>query len=518
MIKCAGEAGRTAENAPPPAFIDFVRRWNDSLELKTPKHHADIADWLAGQVAQGGNKLLLMAFRGAGKSTVVGLFAAWLLKCDPNRRLMVIAADLRLARKMVRNVQRIIERHPDTEGFKPTKAAQWGADEFTIVRRQELRDPSVLARSVGANFTGSRADVVICDDVEVPATSDTAVKRADLREKLSEIDFVLVPGGLQLYIGTPHSYYSLYAGQARTESGETKPFLHGFDRMVLPVWDENRKPAWPERFSVDHIRQLRKRHGEARFKAHMLLQPVNQVSGRLDPDRLRQYGDELVCREAAGRAILSLGDKRLLSASAWWDPAFARGGDDGRNGGGEADKGDSSVLAVVFGGEDGNIYVHRVVYLTTDRRDQTPEARQQCRAVAAVARELNLPSIYVETNGLGAFLPGLLREEFRRERLWTSVVEARSTQNKAQRIIEAFEAAMADGRVYAHRGVWETPFVREMREWRPSATRARDDGLDAAAGAISCEPWRFDRSQVQPPRPAGDWRPGVVVAPSDWKV
>jgi hypothetical protein len=500
------------EASSPPTFPQFVHAWNESLELKTPKHHGDIADWLAKAAAEDQRRLLLMAFRGAGKSTVVGLFAAWLLKCDPNRRLMVVAADLRLARKMVRNVQRIIERHPDTQGLKPAKAVQWGADEFTVNRSREQRDPSMLARSVAANFTGSRADVIICDDVEVPNTCDTAVKRADLREKLTEIDYVLVPGGLQLYVGTPHSYYSLYAAEPRAEISETRPFLDGFDRYVLPVWDENHVPAWPGRFTVEHIRQLRKRHGEARFKAHMLLQPVNQVFGRLDPDRLRQYADEPVYREAAGRAVLTLGDKRLLSASAWWDPAFARPDEDGAGGG------DSSVFAVVFGGEDGALYIHRVVYIRTDRKDPAPEARQQCRIVAAVIRELNLPAAHVETNGLGAFLPGLLREELRRERLAASVVEQRSTQNKAQRIIEAFEAPMADGRVFAHRSVWDTPFVREMREWRPNATRIHDDGLDAAAGALSCEPWRFDRSQAPAGPCRADWRPGAVTAPSDWKV
>lgn len=506
----------TDDDSPPPSFQQFVEAWNASLDLRTPRHHRDIAGWLAGAMDAESRRLLLMAFRGAGKSTVVGLFAAWLLCCDPNRRLMVVAADLRLARKMVRNVQRIIERHPNSQGLKPAKATQWGADEFTVARRQELRDPSMLARSVGANFTGSRADVVICDDVEVPATCDSAVKRADLREALSEIDFVLVPGGLQLYVGTPHTYYSLYAEEARVEAGETRPYLDGFDRFVLPVWrPDPKKPremasAWPERFTVEHIRQLRQRHGEARFKAHMLLQPVNQSLGRLDPDRLRQYRDEPVYREAAGRAVLTLGEKRLASASAWWDPAFSRPDEDGATG-------DASVLAAAFSDEDGRLYLHRVVYIAVDRRDPTPEARQQCAAVAAVLRDLSLPSVHVETNGLGTFLPGLLREELRRQRLAVSVVEARSTQNKAQRIIEAFEAAMADGRVFAHRSVWDTPFVREMREWRPNATRARDDGLDAAAGALRCEPWRFDRGQAAPDR-RPDWRPGTVIAPSDWKL
>ena len=38
-------------------------------------------------------------------------------------------------------------------------------------------------------------------------------------------------------------------------------------------------------------------------------------------------------------------------------------------------------------------------------------ATQQCRAVASLARELLLPAIRVETNGLGRFLPALLRRE-----------------------------------------------------------------------------------------------------------
>ena len=68
-----------------------------------------------------------MAFRNSGKSTVVGLFAAWLLKTNPSLRIMVLSADLALAKKMVRTVKRIIERHPETRGLKPDRADQWAA-------------------------------------------------------------------------------------------------------------------------------------------------------------------------------------------------------------------------------------------------------------------------------------------------------------------------------------------------------------------------------------------------------
>ena len=93
----------------------------------------------------------------------------------------------------------------------PSGLSSGPSDQFTVRRRLTRRDPSLLARGIGANITGSRADVVICDDVEVPNTCATALRREELRSRLHEISYVLVPGGLQLYVGTPHSYDSIYA-------------------------------------------------------------------------------------------------------------------------------------------------------------------------------------------------------------------------------------------------------------------------------------------------------------------
>lgn len=64
--------------------------------------------------------------------------------------------------------QRIIEQHPLTLGLKPARQDQWASDQFTVNRNMELRDPSMLAKGLGANITGLRADIIICDDVEVP--------------------------------------------------------------------------------------------------------------------------------------------------------------------------------------------------------------------------------------------------------------------------------------------------------------------------------------------------------------
>ncbi|PWC34184.1 phage terminase large subunit [Azospirillum sp. TSO35-2] len=501
------------------SFHAFVQDWNAMVELKTPGHHARMARWLEANVGGSNRRMLLMAFRGSGKSTLVGLFAAWLLRRDPNRRLLVLAADMKLAKKMVRNVKRILERHPDTRHLKPPAKDrdQWAADQFTVVRPMELRDPSVAAAGIGGNITGSRADVVICDDVEVPRNADTATKRAALRERLSELEYVLVPGGAQLYVGTPHSHDSLYAED--TDDGGP-PFLDGFDRLVLPVYSEDadgrRRYAWKERFGEAHVARICKTTGPNKFTSQMLLRPVNAAEGVLDVDKLGRYDAELDYREALGRAVLTLDGVRLVSATCWWDPAFARPAGEGE---GKSRGGDGSVVAALFAGADGRYYLHRVLYLAVDPKDAATEADQQCRQVARFLADHHLPALHLEINGIGRFLPGLLRERLRRDRLAAAVVEQSSHTPKARRILEAFDALLADRRLLAHRLVWETPLIREMREWRPDGRyRGPDDGLDAVAGCLTAEPHRFDRSTPSPERRA-DWRgAGALVAPAEWEL
>ncbi len=191
-------------------LLKFIEQWNTGQDFQTPRHHVWMGLWLEKIYKSPNRQGLLMAFRSAGKSSIVGLFCAWLFYKDPNTRILILAADHALAKKMVRNVKHIIERHPLLEGIVPKKKEQWASDQFTIQRDKELRDPSMIAAGLQGNITGTRADVIICDDVEVPKNSNTKLKREELREKLAELDFIIVPGGLQLYIGTPHTFDTIY--------------------------------------------------------------------------------------------------------------------------------------------------------------------------------------------------------------------------------------------------------------------------------------------------------------------
>ena len=458
-------------------FDLFMIVWNNLQSMGTPSVHIKIARWLSQSYENKDNELLLMAFRSCGKSTIVGLFCAWLLYRNPNLRIMVLSAEQTLAKKMVQNVKRIIENHPFAKGLKPNKKEEWASGGFTINRDLALRDPSVIARGLNGNITGSRADFIICDDVEVPNTCDTSGKRETLREKLAELDYILTPNGTQLYVGTPHNFYTIYAEEARKEIGEEREFLKGFKRLEVPVIDEKGNSAWEEKYPLYAMEKVRAKTGANKFDSQMLLKPTNIAEGRLNPDDLKVYEADLEYNEANGRTILTLMGSQLAGVSCCWDPSFGNGGD-------------GSVIACVFTDNKGEYYLHALQYIRVDNNSQEDEASQQCKMVRTFAEEYFLPSVEIETNGIGKFLPSLLRKELASSA--TSVLEHTATRNKEMRILEAFDAVLAGGALNVHKSVLNTAFATELREWNPDKNyKGHDDGLDAVARCINSQPVRI---------------------------
>lgn len=217
------------------------------------------------------------------------------------------------------------------------------------------------------------------------------------------------------------------------------------------------------------------------FAVELMLEPTNVLDSRLDPDRIIPYDEALDYREGNGEPLLRLGDHRLISVSCFWDPSFGRPG-----------RGDASVITAVFTDQEGGYWLQEVAYLTHNPAivDRIDEATQLCRQAVSFARRNFVPAVTIETNGIGQFLPGLFRRELKRGGLATAVIEHASSRGKTGRILEAFDAVLAAGRLNAHRRVWDTPFVREMREWQPGGP-GRDDGLDAVAGCLLAEPVRL---------------------------
>lgn len=472
-------------------FPLFLAVWNLTQGQTTPRVHMKIARWLGTRKNLPNQRLLLMAFRSCGKSTLVGVFCAWALANAPDTRILVLSADLALARKMVRNVKRIIERHPATQHLKPDQIDQWGADKFTVKRDKELRDPSMLAKGITTNLTGTRADMIICDDVEVPKTSDTAEKREELRTRLLELDYILTPDGMQLYVGTPHCWHSIYADEARQELGEDTHFLDGFARFVQPVTDEHGESVWPERYTTDKIAAILKKTGPAHFKSQMMCEPVNIRELRLNSAALQFYDEEITYREAQQQRIASLCGRKLHAVSAWWDPAYGKAG------------GDRSILAIIYLDDQGEYWLHHLARITVDPLSEKDAATQQCAQIVEIAKKYTLGFIALETNGLGKFLPGILNRELKTAGVFCGVREITSREPKATRIIKAFDAQLAAQAIHVHRSILNTPFIKEMEDWHAEKRGGHDDCLDAVAGALSQAPIRLPQKAQS--REARQW-------------
>ena len=191
-------------------FYNFLDTWNEILGLRTPKHHRQIIEFLYSILTDTPHRGLLMAFRHSGKSTVVGIFVACVLYLRPQTRILVLSAESGLSSRMVSHIRHILENHPLCTDLIPANRKEWSSGRITINRPLGIREPSVICQGIHGNITGMRADLIICDDVEVPNTSNTAQKRDNLRERLRELDFILSPNGAMIYIGTPHTYDTIY--------------------------------------------------------------------------------------------------------------------------------------------------------------------------------------------------------------------------------------------------------------------------------------------------------------------
>ncbi len=198
-------------------FNGFLDEWNRILGFTTPKHHYHIMKFLVEIWSVSPRRGLLMAFRHSGKSTVVGIFAACVLYLRPETRILILSAESTLATRMVSHIRHILENHPWCTDLIPTNKKEWATGRITVNRPIGIREPSVICQGIHGNITGMRADLIICDDVEVPNTSNTAQKRENLRERLRELDFILSPTGTMIYIGTPHTQDTIY----RVENKDT---------------------------------------------------------------------------------------------------------------------------------------------------------------------------------------------------------------------------------------------------------------------------------------------------------
>ena len=165
---------------------------------------------LAQYLQAGPDRCILMAFRGAAKSWIAAAFVLWLLWCDPSRKVLVTSASLKRAVDFTTFCLRLLREVPILKHMAPGSKDRQSSTSLDIRGVQPDQAPSLSAKGVNGQITGSRADIIVADDVETSENSLTSVMRDKISEAVKEFDSVLKPGGRVIYLGTPHDEECLY--------------------------------------------------------------------------------------------------------------------------------------------------------------------------------------------------------------------------------------------------------------------------------------------------------------------
>jgi hypothetical protein len=167
---------------------------------------------IASVLQYGEQRIIIEAFRGVGKSWVTSAFVLWLLYCDPQLKILVVSAsksrsdDFSIFTKSLINDMPLLQHLRAREGQRDSNIA------FDVAPALPAHAPSVKSVGITGQMSGSRADVIIADDIEVPNNSLTQAQRDKLSNAVKEFDAILTPKltSRVIFLGTPQTEMSLY--------------------------------------------------------------------------------------------------------------------------------------------------------------------------------------------------------------------------------------------------------------------------------------------------------------------
>ncbi len=190
-------------------FKLFLQALWEQLDLPSPtRAQYAIADYLQ----TGPKRLQIQAFRGVGKSWITGAFVLWTLFNDSERKIMIISASKERADNMSIFLQKLIIETPWLNHLQPkSDDSRWSRISFDV-NCSPHQAPSVKSVGITGQLTGSRADLMILDDIEVPGNSMTELMREKLLQLCTEAESILTPkrDSRIMYLGTPQTTFTIY--------------------------------------------------------------------------------------------------------------------------------------------------------------------------------------------------------------------------------------------------------------------------------------------------------------------
>lgn len=529
------------------SFKAFYLIWAELMQWEVPAFHLVICDWLEKR----GRTAVLKVFRGAAKSTIIGVYQAWRLRAMPTWIFLDRSADDATACKLSADTQNVLRLHPLCKGMLPKKG-RIGVERFHVNGAKDKRNASITAHGILSNITSSRANEIINDDPEVPKNIITTETRQNLRNRLADETHIIIPGGKILYVGTDHTHNSIYDEKIKD----------GFEHLIIPLFKhckifeseginttfkfdfpvEDKKDfyvmtgigrhskvfephqyeltlhrggkggevtlhkplpegtrldiatgnPWPSYFTRAEIKWRREqcKTFNAWDSQYMLkAKPIHEI--RLDPERLLVYSEEPKIRFANNQIAMAIGDVQLTGVRACWDCSL-----------GKPDS-DDSAFAVMFQDMRGHLY-----WQTLDVMEG--EVYDQAKIIVKRVIDLQIPGIIIKTQGVGGFLPAIMKKAFKEAGVRCGVIEKSETRNKNTRILEAYEAPLSGQFLHVHKSVYESGLAEQMRDWVPEKSKQPDDLLDAGEGSISSLPVKIGATVKAPQStatvPRHEWR------------
>ena len=165
---------------------------------------------IAKHIQNGEKRIIVEAFRGVGKSWITSAYVVWLLYMNPQLNILVVSASKTRADDFTTFTLRLINEMPILQHLIPHSDQRQSKISFDVGPANASHAPSVKSVGVTGQLAGSRADVLIADDIEVPNNSATQGMRDKLSEAVKEFDAILKPNGRIIYLGTPQNQESLY--------------------------------------------------------------------------------------------------------------------------------------------------------------------------------------------------------------------------------------------------------------------------------------------------------------------
>lgn len=251
-----------------------------NLPDPTPVQY-EIADYMQ----RGDRRAIIEGFRGVGKSWICSAYVVHQLLLNPRKNILVVSASKTRADDFSTFTLRLIHELPILAHLRPTDKQRFSKISFDVGPAPASHAPSVKSLGVTSQLTGSRADIIVADDIEVVGNSATQGMRDKLGEQVKEFDAIIKPDADSrvLFLGTPQCEDTIY--NKLTERGyrkkiwpakyvTTKVNQSTYDDTVSPICVDDERAGdstEPLRFSDIDLAEREASYGRTGFSMQFML-------------------------------------------------------------------------------------------------------------------------------------------------------------------------------------------------------------------------------------------------------